>query len=449
MKVDCFDNTLVCEKDDLQYSLSYFKDNRKVPEYVEKAILEYIYKKLKLSYSDNKSINELLENLPNDFIRQSIFEINTMFITPNEVEYKGLHLSYLLYYLPSNIFKIWKPLLDLHLNSLLKPKLSILDIGTGPGSVTIGLIEFYKSLALKYGDISFKLEFTLIDAEESFLDIALFMLKCSEEYLPANLKIEVVNEFCHLISPEYENEELREYDLITMSNFLSINEKSNSTYGQLLISKIIEYLKKNGSIIIIEPADEQNCYSLKQIRNNVLSGSKINLYSPCASIWESKALYNCTCFNMARSYWELPTISKYLSKNGLNKGRRVDVPFSYVILRKDGYKKYEIETNTKHFARLKDLDEHIGKRANIKAIIRSVIENGNRLRILLCDGSCSFNGKEYGIYIDTTSSFLKEHGINVKLIAGEKITLNKIIVRRDNQDIRLDIDNKSILKIDF
>lgn len=449
MKVDFWDDTLICEHQDLQETLSYFKNDRKTPKYIERAILDYIYKQLHLKINENDSIEKKLNALPAGFIQKSLQDINSMFNTNKKIDYSKYHLSYLLYYLTANLFKVWKPLLDLHIKSLLKVKLKVLDIGTGPGSIPIGIIEFYKELAMKNSEINFILEFTLIETEQEFLDIALFMIQYIKEEVPSNLQIKIVDSICEIVGPKYTNHSLKEYDLITMSNFFTINEKNNHEEGSIIINGFIKHISEDGSILIIEPGDRPNCMSLKSIRNQVLGDTSLNLYSPCVRLWEDKRTYNCSCFSMARSYWGIPLIYKFLVGKGLNKARRIDIPFNYIVLRKDGQRKYEIETNHQYFLELKDINSFIDRRINIKAIIRSVIQRSGNMIILLCDGSRSFYDPTYDVKVQTTEELLLHEGIDVKLIAGEKLTLNRVLVRKVSKGINLEIDNKSSIKVDY
>ena len=227
MKIDVIDNTLICENNDLQQTLSYFKEFRQMPEFFEMAILELLLDELEIEKKVPASFDTYLKQLPEDFVEQSIININNKFNANQEVKYNNFHLAYLLYYLPANVFKIWKPLLDLHIRSVLKPNLKVLDVGTGPGSVPVGIIEFYRSFAHNVKEIDFNLHFTLIEAEQKFLDIAEKMILSLRANLPPNLNVTIDAVYCDMVTSNYTNELLDKYDIVTMSNFLTPNEGNN------------------------------------------------------------------------------------------------------------------------------------------------------------------------------------------------------------------------------
>ena len=148
-----------------------------------------------------------------------ISTVSKMYGNNFKVNYNNLHLPYLIYYLPVNIFKVWKPLLDLQTRDLLKAKVEILDVGTGPGSVPIGIIEYYKSLAVCFKEIEFALEFTLIEKEIEFMDIANKMINEYTNNLPENLHVKIVNQYHALVSGKNNYDFLGTYDMVIMSNF--------------------------------------------------------------------------------------------------------------------------------------------------------------------------------------------------------------------------------------
>lgn len=360
MKVDIFDNTLISENDEYSTVLSFFKEKRIFPQYIELCILKIISgQKDAHEYS---TVNEYLDNLSANFIIKEINTIDEMYRFKSKVSYKDKHLSYLLYYFPANIFKVWKPLLDLQTKDLLKAEMKILDIGAGPGSVPIGIIEYYRNLANCFNNISFILNFTLIEKEPEFLIIAEKLINMIKNYLPANLNVNIEKLVKDDVTPENKYDNLGNFDLITMSNFITHNEGHSENYGYNIIRNFKDHLLNDGSMIIIEPGDKDDCLRLKQTRNNIINKNILDIYSPCLGIWENKIHYDCSCFNMVRSYWELPEIYKFMIKHGLSKGKREDIPFNYIIFRKDHKKKYEIVKNHQHFVKLSEIRNHNEKK---------------------------------------------------------------------------------------
>lgn len=450
MRVDILDNTIICEGEDLQESLNYIDENRELPIEIEKIILGVIYKELGLKYNENSSIMDNLNLLPEHFLEKIVSDINTMFKGNKKIDYKDNYLAYVMYYLPVNVFKIWKPLLDLHINSTLKKDISILDIGTGPGSVPLGIIEFYKKLAIIYDDVDFSLEFVLVDAQYNFLRIANKIMEAIKMYLPPNLKVNLKEAICTKITAKRSYSPGR-FDYITMSNFLAIVEGNNSRYSYDIVSKFADNLEEDGSFIIIEPGDKENCINLKRLRNRLVKNGKFNLYSPCVGIWEEKEDYQCGCFSTVRMYWELPNIFTFLKKNGLRHSLRRDVPFNYVVLRKDGLTKYRPITNTQHFTKLSQLKENDGNVINIIAFIRTSIYKQDYVKLGLCDGSSCYDGGIEGVWINIPISRLKKQGKDIKLIAGERIKILKVLVKKDtiNNTFYLKLTDESKIRIDY
>ncbi len=448
MKIDSFDNTLICENDELETVLSFFEERREIPEYIELSILRVVSKKLGLQ--DFRTINEYLNNLPKNFMDYLISTVNGMYSSNCQINYCNRHLPYLIYYLPVNIFKVWKPLLDLQTQDLLKSKVEILDVGTGPGSVPLGIIEYYKSLAVCFNEIEFELQFTLIEKETEFINIACKMINECINYLPENLHVKINNQYCISVSAKNNYDFLGTFDMVLMSNFLAYGEELNQENGYKIICNFKSNIKKDGSLIVIEPADRRNCIPLKRLRNSVVNNRDLNVYSPCIGVWEVKEKYSCACFNMVRSYWKLPKIYEFLLKKGLYKGTRPDVPFNYIIFRKDNKKKYDIIKNQKHFVKLCDLKDYLSKKINVIAIIRTVIykQETDIVKIALCDGTMSCTDFE-AVWIEVTKKSLNDMGINIPLIAAERIKLNGVTVKAFNKDIYLKVDRNTRIRVEY
>jgi ribosomal protein RSM22 (predicted rRNA methylase) len=452
MKVDSFDNTLICENEDLQTVLSYFKENRRMPEYIEKFVLKIIFIKIFGESIELETADEYLERLPLSFAQKTLRDIKTMFTRNKKVLYKQNYLSYLLYYLPGNVFKVWKPLLDLQLKSALKPQMRILDIGTGPGSVPLGIIEYYKTLAESFPEMTLSLSFVFIEGEQEFLNIADELIKMMENILPLNLTVTVESAICEKVEAESDFIALSKFDLITMSNFLTANENENENQKNAvsIVNLFKDNLENDGSLIIIEPGKKASCIALKKIRNELFQKKVFNIFSPCIGIWEEKITYDCICFNMVRSFWKLPRIYQYLISNGLSKDDWSNVPFNYLVLRKDNLKKYSLTKNSQSYTKLINLNEKIGRTVNIIARLRTVIDKGEILSFSLCDGSCSFSEDDSkAIWVNVFKEQLKQNGIIIPLISAEKITMKKVFVKLNHVTINLELNNDSRIIIEY
>ncbi|MBP1925259.1 SAM-dependent methyltransferase [Sedimentibacter acidaminivorans] len=451
MIVDKIDGCLVLQEFDLVSTLSEFKYNRTTPEYIERSILKYIYLKNHITFNAEYGFEELLFGISDEVLSKIISDVKTMFFSSERINYNSFHDAYLFYYLEANIFKVWKPLLDLHINNLLKKDLIILDIGAGPGSVPLGIVEFYKLLAVKNPGLQFSIIIDIIEAEETFIDIANHMISETARFNTSNLGVKLRNKVHQVLDEKFEYNSMDTYDLITMSNFMTINERDNIKRGTAILSQLPRILKEDGSIIIIEPGDSVNGQLMKTIRNEITDSGDLNVYSPCSGVWEKKESYKCNCYSPTRTYWNVPRLHKFLFKKGIRKAGREQLPFQYVVYRRDGLTKYNEVVNQQYYVKLKDLRQCFGKSINVKANVRSVIErkNSHQLAILLCDGSCTFDKQESEIKAVMNKDFLTAVGITCHVIAGERLTLKNVIVKSTKYGVELEVSNDSKIDIEY
>ena len=116
---------------------------------INNTIFRLVNQRLDIPMEIHKSIVRLFH--VNELNEISKEDVKKCFLYHNGKEFKKdltnyqLHLEeYTLYYLPVNFYKIWRPLTDLLEKNQIRTKCSILELGSGPGTSVLGLIEFYK-----------------------------------------------------------------------------------------------------------------------------------------------------------------------------------------------------------------------------------------------------------------------------------------------------------------
>ena len=452
MRIDEFDNTMIPDTTDVDNLLSYLKEQRTIPRELELAILRVAYHELKLPYEKTNDVDRLLSNLPRPFVHEVVYTIKNMFKkdTKESVSYDNKHLAYLLYYLPVNVYKIWKPLIDLFLYGNLKSEINLLDIGTGPGTVAVGTIEFFRMLAEKFPQIPFKLNICLVDAQSTFLNIAKNLVVLMAKNVPSNLSVTV---HCHSLQMITTHLMLsnshHKFDAITASNFFHYNEGKNVQDSINLITFLEDWIEDDGSIIIIEPGDNDACKHLKKIRNGALTQANLNLYSPCNGVWSQKDSYSCTCFGMTRSHMKVSRINDYLIKQGIKKAPRESVPFNYIVLRKDGRIKYQPVKNKQHYIEIAQLHDRVGKIVNLKANIRTVIEGSSTIKMYLCDGTCEFFDRKDEVMLSMDIDDWMKIGMDSFLLSGERMTLKRVLVKKRLNGYQLMPQDNTSIKVDY
>ncbi|MDO8445959.1 MAG: small ribosomal subunit Rsm22 family protein [Deltaproteobacteria bacterium] len=239
----------------------------------------------------------------------------------------GLRKAYIEYFLPSNLYKIHIPLkeLSLHPKGLFKKdKLRILDIGSGPGTATLGALDFF-SIKEKRPI----LEFTAVDpVAENLRDAeALFKDRGPKEATLTTLKSGIERIEAHIKGS---------FDIIILSNLL--NEVAHNDAErihkrvEILKGLINRFLSFDGSCIIIEPALRETSREMLMVRDGLLDEG-LHIYSPCLTGDKCPALDNPKDWCHEDVPWEPPAIVKEVDQlTGL---RKDSLKFSYLILRED------------------------------------------------------------------------------------------------------------------
>lgn len=193
--------------------------------------------------------------------------------------------GYLLYFLPVNFMKVFQILNEIPADDVLGGKVRVLDVGSGPGTAMLGVMEFYRQ-KLKAKKIKEAMpDFTLLDQSFSVLKDAENLHRLyRDEISKTTKKFESTCSVKHFDLRRGDvGRFLRgmRYHIIIVGNVL--NEIDSHEKQVEFIESLIKYqLEPNGKLIIIEPALRDSSRNLQLLRDEIVVHQKIAVVdSPC------------------------------------------------------------------------------------------------------------------------------------------------------------------------
>jgi ribosomal protein RSM22 (predicted rRNA methylase) len=245
---------------------------------------------------------------------------------------KGLRAAYLLYFVPSNLEKIYLPLRELsfHPNGILsKEQLRVLDIGSGPGTATLGALDFFSQQGKRP-----LLQFTAVDQVGENLKDAENLFRSWRDRTGINASLRTIRSDVEKTMDRLSGER---HDIIILSNVLNElfhGDEDRVAKRTLFVKNMLHrLLATDGSCIIVEPALRETSRELLMVRDG-LREERFSIYSPCLFGEKCPALENPKDWCHEDIPWDPPEIVKEIdSRIGL---RKDSLKFSYLVLRKDG-----------------------------------------------------------------------------------------------------------------
>jgi SAM-dependent methyltransferase len=348
----------------------------KIPAILERAIEEYITKKVGKMWDDPV----ILERL-----RRAVVAQKDDYWKPSQrrrLQYtKGYRvLSYLAYHFPVYFMQTGHLLAMLARDGLLKKTMTVLDAGTGPGVVPLAIAEFYSRL-----DDATATVYSVERSEEHIEAFMFLREQCTHKGATASIKPPIradITTFDPAQIPQ-------QVDLLVFSNVL--NELIDLSLEQRadLVMRFAERLSPDGSILIVEPAEEATSTQMRML-SLTLKKRGLSLHSPCSFVWGT----NCTpdrCWSFVTAPSIMPTrlMETLAACNEPFRYVNTDIKYSYVVLRKDGKtkEKYRVPSGSQ-VLRLSQIHRHVDKRVNIIAAKMSEeLGNAKTHMFRLCDGS--------------------------------------------------------------
>ena len=244
---------------------------------------------------------------------------------------EGLRRAYVRYFLPANMYKIHIPLTELSLhpkNLLSKERLRILDIGAGPGTSLLGVMEFFGRQAQKPS-----LAFTAVDEVPENLREAEALFQEYRNGHHINASLHIVKSTIERLEHHLEGG----FDVIVLSNVLNElfpgDTEKTAKRAEVLKNVLHRHLGPDGSCVIIEPALRETSREMAEVVCNLLAEG-FTIYAPCPERAFRAVLENPRDWYHEDVPWDPPALIREIDKLiGLRKDA---LKFSYVVLRKDG-----------------------------------------------------------------------------------------------------------------
>ncbi len=298
-------------------------------------------------------------------------------------------ITYLLYHFPVYFCQFQYLLLDLLKSGLLKTKMSIVDVGAGPGTISLSTIDFLQKLLDIYSkkgiDVRLNLKIDSIEKASENINcynelISLYLSQQKNETAMITVNQPVKAPIEKAVPP-------RDADLIIFSNVLAEMIAAPSVRAGTV--ERLASGSKDPTVILVEPADLVNSKALR-VTQHELARKGFTIYSPCSFIWGVGCRgENCWSFQEAGNIMAPEFMRKIAGKEEAYRYINTDMKFSYAILRKNGMTKHTYRAKGK-FVRLSNLKKHIEKRINVVGSVMSGNLGDEKTFVFkLCDGSTS------------------------------------------------------------
>lgn len=287
-----------------------------------------------------EAINQLVERreLSQERVAQAVADLSGLFtkdrkhITRTYLDDEFLGAAYVQYFLPVNLAKI-KLLLDEMPTPEPVERFSVLDLGSGPGTGALAVLDWWSQRKLPYA-----LSVTAVDSSTVALRQARNLW---DRYCRVASLQEADLRTCEGdLERRAWLEQVRQkwpFDLIILANCL--NEIFADAGDPIMarttfVDQSLALLAPHGTMMIVEPALRETSRALHRVRDRLLQEKRCTLYSPCLHEQNCPALAKADDWCHEERAWEPPVIIQEIDEQvGFIKDA---LKFSYVLLRKDG-----------------------------------------------------------------------------------------------------------------
>ena len=239
-----------------------------------------------------------------------------------ESYYGDVSYFYLMYYMPLNIPKVQLVFLQLMKKKILPRELNILDIGSGVGTTAVAmldLIALLDNLCELHGTSSFfdRVNISAVEGSSDNINVYKENLSFFKERLNKTSSIEKITLKPPVLADIEKFDIQGDYDLVILSNVLSEIEFYPDRKNLLI--KLSNNLKKNGDLMIIEPASRSRAESMNRLKYEICETTKLKSIAPCGTcekcrqcwIYQTCDIANSELNSYVDKLYEMKHTSKY------------------------------------------------------------------------------------------------------------------------------------------
>ncbi|GEM_PF-3016002 len=256
---------------------------------------------------------------------------------------------YAAYYVPNNLYKIQLMLLELFRLgriSFSEREIRILDIGSATGTSAMAIYDFYDILfnVLKlYGLSPEKLSRVVVDSvEKSAKNIEVFKDIMSELNIKGS-RIKI-NDPIHSDCREWvKTSSVKSYDIIIASNIL--NELPSHISRRDLIDNLINGMKKDSHLVLLETAYLSDTIALKKLQLEFGQRKDITVLSPCGKLRGFSGRCD-SCYSFRRESLNIPDTMRIFAYKQDDSFENEKLKWSYTIFAKSKEKQTQNFTPT-------------------------------------------------------------------------------------------------------
>lgn len=242
-------------------------------------------------------------------LSQGLTKDHSAFTVSRYLSDRDMRTAYLLYYMSTNLLKLWPPLRELEAGGFFAGRRSIkhLDIGSGTGTAVWSALLFVEEYLKEVEAVEFYLtdlvEQNLTSAREFFRHLQPWPFRVLPDYSGIDAK--------KITRGTKEFDELQAkgpFDIITLMNV--VNELDTEGEAER-IDTLLSLLKEDGSIIMIEPSAKEQSRRALQFRDALVERGAF-VYSPCTRTGGCPALQHTDDWCHTEVAWDRPAFIAFI-----------------------------------------------------------------------------------------------------------------------------------------